>query len=115
MFCVSTQPSRLAPIFRSETQLRILGATYLEPKRHFTIPALVELSGRPQPTVAREVERLTEAGLLGDRAAQQPAERLGRHHIADLRRAALDPAQDDQPEGRPRRNAFAKCAASTGR
>lgn len=48
MLCVSTQPSRL----------------YLEPKRHFTIPALVELSGRPQPTVAREVERLTEAGPL---------------------------------------------------
>src|SRR6185503_7653369 len=62
--CVSTVPPRLAPIFRSDTQLRILGATYLEPERHFTIPDLVERSGRPQPTVAREVDRLTEAGLL---------------------------------------------------
>ena len=61
---MSTAPPQLAPIFRSDTQLQILGATYLEPERHFTIPELVERSGRPQPTVAREVERLTEAGLL---------------------------------------------------
>ncbi|MDQ2845823.1 MAG: MarR family transcriptional regulator [Actinomycetota bacterium] len=54
----------LAPIFRSGTQLQILGATYLEPGRHFTMPELVERSGRPQPTVAREVERLIGAGLL---------------------------------------------------
>lgn len=61
---MSTAPPRLAPIFRSDTQLQILGATYLESERHFTIPELVERSGRPQPTVAREVDRLTEAGLL---------------------------------------------------
>ncbi len=64
MRCVSTAPPRLAPIFRSDTQLQILGATYLEPERHFTIPELVERSSRPQPTVAREVDRLVEAGLL---------------------------------------------------
>jgi len=64
MRCVSTAPPRLAPIFRSDTQLQVLGATYLEPERHFTIPELVERSCRPQPTVAREVDRLTEAGLL---------------------------------------------------
>jgi predicted nucleotidyltransferase len=61
---VSTTPPRLAPIFRSETQLKILGATYLEPERHFSIPELIERSSRPQPTVAREIERLVEAGLL---------------------------------------------------
>lgn len=64
MRCVSTRPPRLAPIFRSDTQLQILGATYLEPERRFTIPELVARSNRPQPTVAREVERLTTAGLL---------------------------------------------------
>lgn len=64
MRCVSNAPPRLAPIFRSETQLQILGATYLEPERHFTIPELVERSSRPQPTVAREVDRLIEADLL---------------------------------------------------
>ena len=64
MRSVSTAPPRLAPIFRSDTQLRILGVTYLEPERHFTIPELIELAGRPQPTVAREVDRLTQAGLL---------------------------------------------------
>lgn len=62
--CVSTAPPRLAPIFRSDTQLRILGATYLESERRFTVPELVERSGRPQPTIAREVDRLVKAGLL---------------------------------------------------
>lgn len=61
---VSTARPRLAPIFRSELQLQILGAVYLEPEQHFTIPDLVSRTGRPQPTVAREVERLTEAGLV---------------------------------------------------
>jgi hypothetical protein len=61
---VSTRRPRLAPIFRSDTQLQILGATCLEPQRRFAIPELVERSSRPQPTVAREVERLTEAKLL---------------------------------------------------
>ena len=61
---MSSAPPRLAPIFRSDTQLQILGATYLEPERHFTIPELVDRSSRPQPTVAREVDRLAEAGLL---------------------------------------------------
>ncbi len=57
---MSTAPPRLAPIFRSDTQLQILGATYLEPERHFTNSELVERSRRPQPAV----ERLVEAGLL---------------------------------------------------
>jgi hypothetical protein len=64
MRCVSTAPPRLAPIFRSDTQLQILAATYLEPERRFTIPELVQRSSRPQPTVAREVDRLTESGLV---------------------------------------------------
>lgn len=64
MRCVSTAPPRLAPIFRSDTQLHILGTTFLEPERHFTIPELVERSSRPQPTVAREIDRLVDAGLL---------------------------------------------------
>jgi hypothetical protein len=61
---VSTERPRLAPIFRSDTQLKILAATYLEPERQFSIPELVERSGRPQPTVAREVERMADEGLL---------------------------------------------------
>lgn len=63
-FLIYTAPPRLAPILRSDTQLQILGATYLEPERHFTIPEIVERSGRPQPAVAREVDRLVAAGLL---------------------------------------------------
>lgn len=61
---VSTSRPRLAPIFRSDVQLQVLGATYLEPERQFTIAELVERTGKPQPTVAREVERLADAGLV---------------------------------------------------
>ena len=61
---MSTSPPRLAPIFRSDTQLQILAATYLEPERRFTIPELVERSRRPQPSIAREADRLVTAGLL---------------------------------------------------
>ena len=64
MHYVSTARPLLAPIFRSEVQLRILGATYLEPGRRFSIGELVERTGRPQPTVAREVDRLAAAGLI---------------------------------------------------
>ena len=53
MRCVSTAPPRLLPIFRIDTQLQILGATYLEPERRFTNPEVVGRSQRPQPTVAR--------------------------------------------------------------
>ncbi|MCL2787842.1 MAG: ArsR family transcriptional regulator [Micrococcales bacterium] len=61
---MSTARPRLAPIFRSDVQLLVLGATYLESERRFSIPELVERTGKPQPTVAREVERLAQAGLL---------------------------------------------------
>jgi DNA-binding MarR family transcriptional regulator len=64
MRCVSTEPPRLLPIFRSDTQLQVLGTIYLEPERHFTIPELIKSLKRPQPTIAREVDRLVEAGLL---------------------------------------------------
>lgn len=61
---VNSVAPRLAPIFRSDVQLHVLGATYLEPDREFSIPDLVDRSARSQPTVAREVERLAEAGLV---------------------------------------------------
>ncbi|KYH45315.1 winged helix-turn-helix domain-containing protein [Branchiibius sp. NY16-3462-2] len=54
----------LVPIFRSDAQLQVLGATYLEPDREFSVPELVGRSSRSQPTIAREVERLAEAGLV---------------------------------------------------
>ncbi|WP_375501624.1 hypothetical protein [uncultured Jatrophihabitans sp.] len=45
--------------FPGDTQLQILGATYLEPEREFTIPELTEHSRRPRPNVAREVVIVT--------------------------------------------------------
>lgn len=64
MRCVSSSRPPLAPIFRSATQLEIMALTYLEPERRFAIPEIVAALNRPQPTVAREVDRLAEAGLL---------------------------------------------------
>lgn len=67
MLYVNNVAPRLAPIFRSEVQLHVLGATFLEPDREFSIPDLMERSDRSQPTVAREVQRLADAGLLTSR------------------------------------------------
>lgn len=64
MRSVSTKRPQLAPIFRSATQLQIMSLTYLEPEKHFAIPEVVAALGRPQPTVAREIDRLVAAGLL---------------------------------------------------
>lgn len=64
MRSVSSQRPQLAPIFRSDTQLQIMGLTYLEPDHHFAVPDLVRALRRPQPTVAREIDRLVRAGLL---------------------------------------------------
>lgn len=85
MRCVSTQRAPLAPIFRSDTQLQILGATYLEPERHFTISELVERSSRPQPTGAR--------GGAADRAGLLESElRSGRRTV---RAASNSPIFDE--------------------
>lgn len=64
MQSVSSQRPQLAPIFRSATQLQIMAVVYLEPERHFAVPEIVAAVGRPQPTVAREVDRLVATGLL---------------------------------------------------
>ncbi len=64
MRSVSVKRPQLAPIFRSETQLQILAVIYLEPGQHFALADVVARLSRPQPTVAREVARLVEAGLL---------------------------------------------------
>jgi hypothetical protein len=64
MRCVSSSRPQLAPIFRSETQLQIMALVYLEPDRHFAVPEVVATLRAPQPTVAREIDRLVAAGLL---------------------------------------------------
>ena len=53
----------LLPIFRSDTQARILAALFLGTEGQ----SIVQLSrslGKPMPTIHREVQRLEEAGLV---------------------------------------------------
>jgi len=52
------------PLFRSETQLGILGTLYVGPDRYWTISALAERLDQPLSTTAREVGRLADAGIV---------------------------------------------------
>ena len=54
----------LAPIFRSDQQLRILGVLFADTGEEFTIGELAERADVPQATVSREVARLEAHGLL---------------------------------------------------
>jgi DNA-binding transcriptional ArsR family regulator len=57
------------PIFRSETQARILADLYLEPEQRRSVTEIAERLSIPIQTVQREIDRLEEAGLLGSRRA----------------------------------------------
>lgn len=59
-----TSAPGLAPIFRSEAQLQILGELYVGAARTWTITALAERIGEPISTTAREVNRLAAAGIV---------------------------------------------------
>lgn len=64
---MSKRPPALLPIFRSESQLRLLGIIYVHAGREFSISDLSRQTAIPQQTVSREVERLARAGLLTSR------------------------------------------------
>ena len=71
---VSQSAPGLLPIFRSDSQMRLLGQLYLHADREQTIAQLEDATGIPQQTVSREVNRLLGAGLLQGR-------RVGRLHF----------------------------------
>lgn len=54
----------LAPLFRSEHQLRVLGALFVGSGRPSSVSELAERTGVPQPAVSREVARLARHGLV---------------------------------------------------
>jgi DNA-binding MarR family transcriptional regulator len=53
----------LLPVFRSEHQMRLLAEIFCGP-RALTGAELARRTGVPQQTVAREVSRLQESGLV---------------------------------------------------
>ena len=58
----------LVPIFRSQSQLRLLAHLFLHPDTEYTLSDLERTLRIPQQTVSREVGRLVRAGLLRSRA-----------------------------------------------
>lgn len=70
----------LLPIFRSNTQLRLLGTLFLHPETERTIADIEQETGIPQQTASREVARLLHAEILEGR-------RVGRQHLIKPNRA----------------------------
>lgn len=56
-----------APLFRTDTQFRVLGELFTNPGSEVTVGVLAERVGAPQATVSREISRLAEGGLVRTR------------------------------------------------
>lgn len=59
----TTIPTKL-PVFRSDSQLRLLALLILDPERSKTAAELEKAIGLPPASVNRELRRATEAGIL---------------------------------------------------
>lgn len=59
-----TKAPALAPLFRSAHQLRLLGELFVGAREPQTLSELGGATGIPQPTVSREIARLTEHGIV---------------------------------------------------
>lgn len=54
----------LAPLFRSDQQMRILAVLFTNPEEEFAIGEIARLASVAQATVSREVARLAQHGLV---------------------------------------------------
>jgi DNA-binding transcriptional ArsR family regulator len=70
----------LAPLFRSENQLRLLGALFVGSTGASSVSELAERTGVAQPAVSREVARLARHGLVTVRVQ-------GRNRLVQANRA----------------------------
>lgn len=61
---MSRSAPALAPLFRSQQQLRILAALFADPGDEMSIGELSERAGVAQATASREVARLAEHGIV---------------------------------------------------
>jgi len=90
---MKTQAPLLLPLFRSESQARLLAEVYLHvPPEGATLSELAARAGVSVGTAHREISRLEEAGLV--RSTRRRRERLVRAnpdspHYADLRSLLL--------------------------
>jgi len=65
---VSESAPTLLPIFRSQSQLRLLGYMFVHTGSEISIGELERRTGIPQQTISREVDRLAQAGILAVRS-----------------------------------------------
>jgi predicted nucleotidyltransferase len=62
----------LLPLFRSETQVRLLALLLLQPERSWTLQALADTLAAPQSSVHRELGRAEAAGIISRDATARP-------------------------------------------
>jgi predicted nucleotidyltransferase len=67
-----TSPPSILPVFRSEMQMRLLGALLLPPTQAWTMQDLATVVGAPASSVHRELERALAAGIVERDAASRP-------------------------------------------
>ena len=60
----STASPRVADVLLSRTQQRVLGLLFQQPERSFFATELIQLAGCGSGTVQRELQRLSECGLI---------------------------------------------------
>jgi hypothetical protein len=65
--CMRSQAPALLPIFRSQTQAEILALLLLHPDQEFSLTDLSRRLKAPLTSIHREVDRLAEASLVGER------------------------------------------------
>jgi DNA-binding Lrp family transcriptional regulator len=61
---MKTSAPGLLPLFRSETQLAVLGLLYAGPARAWTVSEIARQLDLGLPTVSREISRLADAGIV---------------------------------------------------
>lgn len=65
----AAQEVALTPLFRSDTQFKVLGELAGSPTREWSIQELASKVGAPYATVWREVNRLRDLGVVAERRA----------------------------------------------
>ena len=92
---MSESPPALLPIFRSQNQLWLMGYLFVHADAAISIAELERRTGIPQQTISREVDRLSEAGLLAVRSSGRMrlvAANTGSPYFADLQALLLKAA-----------------------
>lgn len=64
---MKVSPSHLFPLFRSDIQGRLLSVLFVNPNHEYSVGELAKSVGTSLPTALREVNRLSEVGIVTSR------------------------------------------------